>query len=113
MARQTDTTLQSQLDALTQTGAERTVRLVDLLLRDAIRHAASDVHLEPTHNAVVVRYRLDGVLHHVGSVNRELAPNLVARLKVLAELLTYRIDVPQEGSIREAVGGYGLEMRVS
>jgi type II secretory ATPase GspE/PulE/Tfp pilus assembly ATPase PilB-like protein len=113
MARQTDTTLQSQLDALTQTGAERTVRLVDLLLRNAIHHEASDVHLEPTHYAVLVRYRLDGVLHDVATLERDLAPNLVARLKVLAELLTYRIDIPQEGSIREAVGGYGLEMRVS
>jgi type II secretory ATPase GspE/PulE/Tfp pilus assembly ATPase PilB-like protein len=105
--------LQTQLDALAPTGPERASRLVDLILHDAVRRAASDVHLEPTHSAVEVRYRLDGVLHRVALLDRDLAPNLVARLKVLAELLTYRIDVPQEGSIREAAGGYGVEMRVS
>jgi type II secretory ATPase GspE/PulE/Tfp pilus assembly ATPase PilB-like protein len=113
MARPAPTPLQTQLDALAQPAAERTVRLVDLILRDAVRHAASDVHLEPTHNALEVRYRLDGVLHPVGFLDRDISPNLVARLKVLAELLTYRVDIPQEGSIRGAVGGYGLEMRVS
>jgi type II secretory ATPase GspE/PulE/Tfp pilus assembly ATPase PilB-like protein len=107
------TDLQTDLDALTWIGPERVTRLVDQVLRDAVRRAASDVHLEPTPSAVEVRYRLDGVLHSVATLDRDLAPNLVARLKVLAELLTYRIDVPQEGSIREAAGGYGVEMRVS
>jgi type II secretory ATPase GspE/PulE/Tfp pilus assembly ATPase PilB-like protein len=107
------TDLQTQLDALAQAGPERASRLVDALLREAVRRGASDAHLEPTHSAVEVRYRLDGVLHRVAVLDRELAPNLVARLKVLAELLTYRVDIPQEGSIREAAGGYGAEMRVS
>lgn len=105
--------LQARLDALAQAGPERTSRLVDLILHDAVDRAASDVHFEPTHSVVEVRYRLDGVLHRVAVLDRELAANLVARLKVLAELLTYRIDIPQEGSIREAAGGYGVEMRVS
>src|SRR5437899_1952296 len=113
MARQAQPELQTQLDALAQAGPERTSRLVDLVLHDAVRRAASDVHFEPTYNAVELRYRLDGVLHRVAALDRELAANLVARLKVLAELLTYRIDIPQEGSIREAAGGFGVEMRVS
>ena len=113
MPRPAPTELQTQVDALAPAGPERATRLVDLLLRDAARRAASDVHLEPTHRAVEVRYRLDGVLHRVASLDRDVGPNLVARLKVLAELLTYRIDIPQEGSIREAAGGYGVEMRVS
>jgi type II secretory ATPase GspE/PulE/Tfp pilus assembly ATPase PilB-like protein len=62
---------------------------------------------------VEVRYRLDGVLQPVASLSRELAPNLVARLKVLAELLTYRLDVPQEGSIRQDQNRHGADMRVS
>jgi type II secretory ATPase GspE/PulE/Tfp pilus assembly ATPase PilB-like protein len=113
MATGTQAELQTQLDALARLGPERASRLVETILRDGVRRAASDVHLEPTHNAVAVRYRLDGVLHDVARLDRELLPNLVARLKVLAELLTYRIDIPQEGSIREAAGGYGVEMRVS
>ena len=105
--------LQTQLDALAATGLERTTRLVDLTLADAVRRGASDVHFEPTHRAVEIRYRLDGVIHPVASVSRDLAPNVVARLKVLAELLTYRVDIPQEGSIRQAVSQFGTDLRVS
>lgn len=113
MARPRTSSLQTRLDALAPAGAERTTQLVGAILQDAVRHAASDVHLEPTHNAVQIRYRLDGVLQDVALLDRDLAPNLVARLKVLADLLTYRVDIPQEGSIREAAGGFGQEMRVS
>jgi type II secretory ATPase GspE/PulE/Tfp pilus assembly ATPase PilB-like protein len=113
MISQAASEFQNQLDELARTGPESASRLVDVVLRVAARRGASDVHLEPTHRALEVRYRIDGVLHHVAALSRELAPNIVARLKVLAELLTYRIDIPQEGSIREAAGGYGVEMRVS
>lgn len=113
MADRTDRNLQAELDGLDVTRPERTSRLVDLILADAARRGASDVHFEPTHRAVEVRYRLDGVLHPVACLNRELAANLVARLKVMAELLTYRLDIPQEGSIRPALGQYGADMRVS
>lgn len=105
--------LQAQLDALHAAGPERTGRLVDVILLDAIRRSASDIHLEPTHRAVEVRYRLDGVLQPVATLSRELAPNLVARLKVLADLLTYRLDIPQEGSIRHDQHRYGTDLRVS
>jgi type II secretory ATPase GspE/PulE/Tfp pilus assembly ATPase PilB-like protein len=105
--------LQAELDALAATGPERTSRIVDLILADAVRRAASDVHLEPSHRAVEIRYRLDGVMQPAAMLSRELAPNLVARLKVLAELLTYRVDIPQEGSIRQAASRFGTDLRVS
>jgi type II secretory ATPase GspE/PulE/Tfp pilus assembly ATPase PilB-like protein len=107
------TELQTQLDALKVPGPDRASRLVDLVLGEAVRRAASDVHFEPTNRSVEVRFRLDGVLQHVATLSREIAPNLVARLKVLAELLTYRLDVPQEGSIRQAPDRHGADMRVS
>jgi type II secretory ATPase GspE/PulE/Tfp pilus assembly ATPase PilB-like protein len=104
---------QEQLNLLETTGPERISRLVDLILTDAVRRSASDVHFEPTHRSLEVRYRLDGVLHPVVSLSREWSPNIAARLKVLAELLTYRLDVPQEGRISDALGRFGVEMRVS
>jgi type II secretory ATPase GspE/PulE/Tfp pilus assembly ATPase PilB-like protein len=113
MIQHASSEFQDRLDALARTGPECASRLVDTVLRAAASRAASDVHLEPTHRALEVRFRIDGVLHHIAALSRELAPNLVARLKVLAELLTYRVDIPQEGCIREAAGGYGVEMRVS
>jgi len=105
--------LQPQLDALAVPGPERTGRLVDLILAEAVRRFASDVHIEPTHSALVVRYRLDGVLHTVASLRRDLAANVAARLKVLAELLTYRLDIPQEGRIPGTLAPSGVDMRVS
>src|SRR6516225_515445 len=105
--------LQTELDAVNPLAPDRIGRVVDIILTDAVERSASDVHFEPTHRAVAIRYRLDGVIQQVASVARDLAPNLVARLKVLAELLTYRVDIPQEGSMREALARYGTEMRVS
>jgi general secretion pathway protein E len=94
-------------------GPERVTQLVDALLAEAVRRAASDVHIEPTHGALEIKYRLDGVLQPVATLPRELAPNVVARLKVLAELLTYRLDIPQEGRLHEAAARYGVGMRIS
>jgi len=79
---------------------------------DAARGAgASDIHLQPTADGLQVSWRIDGVLHPVSILPARIAPNIVARLKVLAELLTYRTDVPQEGRIRGIPGE--VEMRVS
>lgn len=87
--------------------------MVDLVLDESDRLAASDVHFQPTATGLDVRFRIDGVLQPIAVLPRELAPNVIARLKVLAELLTYRNDVPQEGSIRVAAGSRASERRVS
>lgn len=76
------------------------VSIVDALLESAQAAGASDVHLIPEADGSQVCWRIDGVLHEVTRITAELTPNVVARLKVLAELLTYRTEVPQEGRIR-------------
>ncbi len=106
-------TLQVQIDALDQKHPERTSRLVDMILTSAVACTASDIHFEPTYQTLEVRFRLDGVLQRVATLNRELAANVVARLKVMAELLTYRQDVPQEGRLVDGQARFGLDMRVS
>ena len=85
--------------------------VVELILAEARSKGASDVHLQPTSDGLEVRWRIDGVLQPGGLLPLSVAPNVVARLKVLAELLTYRTDVPQEGRIRGAPGE--VEMRLS
>lgn len=112
MADLTRTELQARLDAL-RPGPERVSQLVDVVLTGARSCSASDVHFEPTPRALEVRYRLDGVLLPMAVLPRELAPNVVARLKVMAELLTYRTDIPQEGGVRATQAGSGGELRVS
>src|SRR5262249_22859730 len=86
---------------------------VDLVLAEAVRRAASDVHFEPTPAALEIRLRIDGVLRPVAALPRERAPNVIARLKVLADLLTYRVDIPQEGRIRANGSARAEDLRVS
>ena len=90
------TDLQSQLDTLARAGPEGVVRAVDLILAEADQLGASDIHFQPSARALDVRFRIDGVLLPAVALPRELAPNVVARLKVMSELLTYRTDIPQE-----------------
>ena len=84
---------------------------VERVLSAARSNGASDVHFQPGRDGLNLTWRIDGVLLPVASIPIRIAPNIVARLKVLAELLTYRTDVPQEGRIRGAPGE--VEMRVS
>ncbi len=80
------------------------VTLVDELLARAVEADASDIHFEPTAKEMLIRYRLDGVLDTVERIPAALAENIVSRLKVLAGLLTYRNDIPQEGRLELPAG---------
>jgi len=75
------------------------VSLVDELLEKAVNYGASDIHLEPTGSELAVKFRLDGVLNTIEKLPKSLSDNVIARLKVLGGLLTYRNDIPQEGRI--------------
>ncbi|MFB3893736.1 MAG: GspE/PulE family protein [Phycisphaerae bacterium] len=86
------------------TEAHDVVALVDDLLGRAARCGASDVHFEPTAGQLLVRFRLDGVLTDIETLPRALGDRIITRLKVLAGLLTYRNDIPQEGRIRTDAG---------
>ena len=77
--------------------------LVDQILDDAVRRRASDIHLEPTAHGYEVRFRIDGLLQTVGTHDAAGGRSLVSRLMVMAHLLTYRLDVPQEGRISTTV----------
>src|SRR4051812_38636510 len=97
-------------------------QFVDALLATARDSGASDVHVHPTPQGLLVQWRIDGVLQCIGEFSRGKAADVVARLKVLAELLTYRSDAPQEGRIRSRHdgetesterGANSVEMRVS
>jgi len=72
---------------------------VEDILKRAVEYGASDIHFEPTNAALNVKFRLDGVLNTVEELPRSLSDNVIARLKVLGGLLTYRNDIPQEGRI--------------
>jgi general secretion pathway protein E len=89
--------------------------LVDSLLTDAIRQTASDVHVEPAADGYELRFRVDGILETNRKLEQTVGRAVVARLMVMAKLLTYRMDVPQEGRISLAIAGENpaVELRLS
>ena len=105
--------LQPRIDSLDPHSSSFVTQLVDLVLNDALARSVSDVHVQPTPALVQIRYRLDGVLQEAGSIDGKFAVNVVSRLKVMAGLLTYRQDVPQEGRMDEASQDLSCDMRLS
>ncbi|MBL8878858.1 MAG: Flp pilus assembly complex ATPase component TadA [Phycisphaerales bacterium] len=89
------------------------VGLVSDLLDRAVISRATDVHFEPGDSALLVRFRVDGVLREIDRLPIAITPNIIARLKVLASLLTYRTDTPQEGSFAHARAGGATDIRVA
>jgi type II secretory ATPase GspE/PulE/Tfp pilus assembly ATPase PilB-like protein len=89
-------------------------QLVDQILNRALRQRASDVHVEPTGDGYDVKYRIDGLLHTVGQHDATVGRTIVSRLMVMGQLLTYRLDIPQEGRLRVMLAGEGaMEMRLA
>ncbi len=101
----------ARLAAIDRNDPEYAPQVVDELLAAASQLDVTDVHLQSTGEGLDCRWRVDGVLQHVALLPQEAAVSVIARLKVLADLLTYRTDTPQEGRIRPS--GSDLEMRLS
>jgi general secretion pathway protein E len=94
--------------------ASPAVKLVNSTLYDALKAGASDIHIESTASGIAVKYRIDGVLDHVGAVaGVELAEHIISRLKVLAGLDIAERRIPQDGSFRVESGWRAIDLRVS
>ncbi len=96
-------TSEEHVDELTlsaEVEAAPVVRLVNLILMDAIKHGASDIHLEPYEKVMRVRYRIDGVLHEIMRPSLSMRDAIVSRLKILARLDISERRLPQDGRIK-------------
>lgn len=89
------------------------VRLVNKVLQQAITQGASDIHFEGQTNSFLVRYRLDGELHTVKKLDRNLQPTIVARIKVMGEMDVAESRIPQDGRIQVRLGQKSVDVRVS
>ncbi len=116
----------SELKVLTEAGEEISesdlkkmaedlpvVRIVDTLLRHAIIQGASDIHIEPMEEEVLVRYRIDGILNDAMKLPRMAAGSIVARLKVLSSLKLDQKRLPQDGRFKMEMDGQKVAFRVS
>jgi general secretion pathway protein E len=89
------------------------IRLVSLLITNALEMRASDIHIEPFENRLIVRYRIDGVLHEVESPPRRLSAAVISRVKIMANLDIAERRLPQDGRIRLRIQGKEIDLRVS
>lgn len=89
------------------------VRIVDTLLRHAIIQGASDIHVEPMEEEVIIRYRIDGILHDAMKLPKHAAPTIVARIKVLSSLKLDEKRLPQDGRFKMEMDNQRVAFRVS
>jgi type IV pilus assembly protein PilB len=89
------------------------VRLVNLMISEAVTLRASDIHVEPFEEVVRIRYRIDGILHKRDSPPRRLLGAIVSRIKILAKMDIAERRRPQDGRIKVTVGDKELDLRVS
>jgi type II secretory ATPase GspE/PulE/Tfp pilus assembly ATPase PilB-like protein len=101
------------VELMERPGENGVAEAVDLIISQGAYHGASDLHLEPWSEAVSLRYRLDGILQQVALLPQEAQGKIIARIKVLADLIVYRKDVPQDGRIDISKTSCGRPMRVS
>ena len=89
------------------------IRIVDSIMQHAILQQASDVHIEPEEKDVIVRYRIDGILHDQMQLPKEIAPGIVARIKVMSNLKLDEHRLPQDGRFKIETSDYRFSIRVS
>jgi type IV pilus assembly protein PilB len=87
--------------------------IVQKLIAEAIKMRASDIHMEPTMHDLQIRYRIDGRLHKVNSVPKEIQPMIAARVKIMAELDPVEWRIPQDGRISFEIDRRVVDLRVS
>ncbi|MDR1788877.1 MAG: Flp pilus assembly complex ATPase component TadA, partial [Opitutaceae bacterium] len=100
-------------DITAMAGQTPIVRFVNLVLGQAIRDKASDIHFEPFEHEFKIRYRIDGALYEMAPPPKHLALPITSRIKVLANLNIAERRVPQDGRIKITVGGHAVDLRVS
>lgn len=89
------------------------IRLINAVLTQAVKENASDIHVEPFENRLVIRFRVDGVLREVLQSKRTVAPLVVSRIKVMSKLDIAEKRLPQDGRISLRVAGRSVDVRVS
>ncbi|MFH1308496.1 MAG: GspE/PulE family protein [Patescibacteria group bacterium] len=89
------------------------IRIVDTLIKHAVLQRSSDIHIEPTEKEVIVRYRIDGILHDTMILPKTVSSGIVARIKVLSSLKLDEHRLPQDGRFKIETNEYKYSMRVS
>lgn len=100
-------------DLLEKSAESPIIRMLNVMLAEAIQQGASDIHFDPMENGLGIRYRIDGVLQERHSPPKEFQSQLITRIKVMARLDIAEHRLPQDGRIKLAMGGRQIDFRVS
>jgi type IV pilus assembly protein PilB len=105
---------QRDVDAIVDAADEAPIiQLVNRIITQALRDRASDIHIEPTEGRIRIRYRVDGALREVLSLPATTGPELVSRIKIMADMDIVERRRPQDGQIQMRIDGAGLDVRVA
>jgi len=102
-----------QAEGLDAVNAGPVVRLVTTIVTEAVESGASDIHIEPTEDEVVVRYRIDGILHKIMTIPTKIKNPTISRLKILSSIDIAERRRPQDGRMSSRIAGKDLDFRVS
>lgn len=105
--------IEAELAGLLEAGEDGAIHMLDAVLAHAAAHSASDVHIEPWQDALSIRFRIDGILHDVAQLPRGHHEKIAGRVKILARILSYVKDMPQDGRIEPDATACGKALRVS
>jgi type IV pilus assembly protein PilB len=100
-------------DGLVDENSAPVVKLVQLMIQEAVQLRASDIHVEPFENRVRIRYRIDGILHERDNPPRRLLGPLLSRIKIISKIDIAERRRPQDGRIKITAGEKELDLRVS
>ncbi|HET7488232.1 MAG TPA: ATPase, T2SS/T4P/T4SS family [Acidimicrobiales bacterium] len=89
------------------------VKLVNMIISQAVSDRASDIHIEPTERDLRVRYRIDGVLHEVMRPPKSIQSGVISRLKIMADINIAERRIPQDGRVNVTLGGKAIDLRVA
>jgi type IV pilus assembly protein PilB len=102
------------LDAVMEAASDnQVVKLLNLVLMQAIKDRASDIHFEPFENEFKMRYRIDGVLYEMVPPPKQLGPAIISRIKVMGNLDIAERRLPQDGRIELTLGGNPVDLRIA
>src|SRR5512136_185502 len=105
--------IEETADLLDETSDAPIIKLVNLVLAQAIKDRASDIHIEPYASSLKIRYRIDGMLYNLLNLPRRIQSSLVSRIKIMAKLNIAEKRLPQDGRIEVRIGDKSVDIRVS
>ncbi|MGN9164166.1 GspE/PulE family protein [Tissierellaceae bacterium HCP3S3_D8] len=105
--------LDNELEETTNVTSSPIVRLVKFIISEAIKNRASDIHIEPNVNKIRIRFRIDGDLEEVISLNKNILLPLLTRIKIMGKMDIAESRLPQDGRVESTINGREVDMRIS